>query len=76
MTPRLPRITAAEVIRALEQIGFAFARQSGSHKIYRNSDGKRVTIPFHGGKILHPKILSSIIRDADLTAAEFQKLLE
>jgi predicted RNA binding protein YcfA (HicA-like mRNA interferase family) len=55
MTPKLPRITAAEAERALERAGFRFARQSGSYKIYRSPEGKRVTVPFHGGKILHPK---------------------
>jgi predicted RNA binding protein YcfA (HicA-like mRNA interferase family) len=34
-----------------------------------------VTVPFHGGKILHPKVLKSILRDADLTADEFQDLM-
>jgi predicted RNA binding protein YcfA (HicA-like mRNA interferase family) len=42
VTERLPRITAAEVIRALERAGFSLVRQSGSHKIYKNREGKRV----------------------------------
>jgi predicted RNA binding protein YcfA (HicA-like mRNA interferase family) len=28
--------------------------------------GKRTTVPFHAAKILHPKVLKSILRDADL----------
>ncbi len=32
MSPRLPRLTADEVIRILEQCGFVLARQSGSHR--------------------------------------------
>lgn len=72
MTDRLPRITAAEVIRALEKAGFSLARQSGSHKIYKNEEGKRVTVPYHSGKILHPKVLRSILRDADLTIERFK----
>jgi predicted RNA binding protein YcfA (HicA-like mRNA interferase family) len=63
---RLPRLTAREICAVLERSGFAVARQSGSHIIYKNSAGKRVTVPFHAGKILHPKVLKSIIRDADL----------
>jgi predicted RNA binding protein YcfA (HicA-like mRNA interferase family) len=39
---KLPRITAAEVISAIERAGFSLARQSGSHKIYKNQAGKRV----------------------------------
>ncbi|HSE83322.1 MAG TPA: type II toxin-antitoxin system HicA family toxin, partial [Thermodesulfobacteriota bacterium] len=51
------------------------ARQSGSHKIYKNNEGKRVTISYHTGKILHPKVLKSILRDADLTIEEFKELM-
>ncbi len=41
MTERLPRITAPEMIRVLEKSGYILSRQSGSHKIYRNLEGKR-----------------------------------
>jgi predicted RNA binding protein YcfA (HicA-like mRNA interferase family) len=76
MTDRLPRVSAAEAARALEKAGFFLARQSGSHRIYKNADGLRVTVPYHSGKELHPKILKSILRDADLTAEEFLKLMK
>ena len=75
MTERLPRLTAENTIRALERAGFSMSRQSGSHKIYKNKEGRRVTVPYHSGKILHPKVLKSILRDADLTAEEFNNLL-
>lgn len=64
--PRLPRLTAKQIISILEKHGFKLVRQSGSHKIYRNSEGKRATVPFHDNKILHPKILKSIIKDAEI----------
>lgn len=76
MTEKLPRITAADAIRTLEKAGFSFSRQSGSHKIYKNKEGKRTTVPYHSGKILHPKTLKSILRDADLTIEEFSNLLK
>jgi predicted RNA binding protein YcfA (HicA-like mRNA interferase family) len=75
MTEKLPKTTAAETIRALEKAGFFFSRQSGSHKIYKNKEGKRTTVPYHSGKILHPKTLKSILRDADLTIDQFIELL-
>lgn len=46
-------------------------RQSGSHKIFKNQEGKRVTVPYHRGSILHPKILKSIMRDAEISREEF-----
>lgn len=76
MTDKLPRINAADAIRALERAGFFLVRQSGSHKIYKNAAGKRITVPFHSGKQLHPKILKSILRDADMSVEEFLQLMK
>jgi len=76
MSEKLPRITASEVIKVLEKAGFSFSRQSGSHKIYRNLTGKRATVPYHTGKILHPKVLKSILNDAELTIDKFKELLK
>jgi len=75
VSQRLPRVTADEIIRVLEKVDFALARQSGSHKIYKSSTGKRVTVPYHKGKVLHPKVLASILKDANLSREDFQKLL-
>jgi predicted RNA binding protein YcfA (HicA-like mRNA interferase family) len=75
MTERLPRITAKDVLKVLEQIGFSLARQSGSHMIYKNAEGKRITIPYHTGKILHLKLLQSILKDANLTLEAFKENL-
>jgi len=43
--------------------------------IYKNGEGKRVTVPFHASKILHPKILKSILQDADLSIEDLEKLM-
>lgn len=71
MSPRPPRLTAADAIRAVKKAGFFLARQSGSHMIFKNAEGKRTTIPYHVGDILHPKTLQSIIRDSGMTVEEF-----
>jgi predicted RNA binding protein YcfA (HicA-like mRNA interferase family) len=73
--PKLPRLTARQIIVVLEKVGFSLARQSGSHMIYKNAEGKRATVPFHAGKTLHPKVLRSILRDADLTVEQLEQLL-
>jgi predicted RNA binding protein YcfA (HicA-like mRNA interferase family) len=70
--PRLPRITASQIISILEKHGFKLVRQSGSHKIFRNAEGKRTTVPFHDNKILHPKILKSIIKDAEIESEDLK----
>jgi predicted RNA binding protein YcfA (HicA-like mRNA interferase family) len=72
---RLPRLTAKEIIAVLLKVGFVLSRQSGSHQIYKNKNGKRVTVPFHGNKVPHPKVLKSILRDADLDEEKLKELL-
>jgi len=68
--PRLPRLTAKQITSILEKRGFKLVRQSGSHKIFRNFEGKRTTVPFHDNKILHPKVLQSILKDAEIEPKE------
>lgn len=75
MSEKLPRVNASEIIKVLEKCGFVMTRQSGSHKIYKNPEGNRATVPFHSGKILHPKVLKSILNEADLSIEELKKYL-
>jgi predicted RNA binding protein YcfA (HicA-like mRNA interferase family) len=76
MSEKLPRITAQQAIKVLERIGFVCVRQSGSHKIYKNAEGRRVTVPYHSEKILHPKVLRTILGDADLSVERFKELMK
>ncbi len=64
------------MIKIVEKLGFRFSRQSGSHKIYKNNEGKRVTVAYHSGKILHPKVVKSILADAGLSVDEFKKMVK
>jgi len=73
MSPRLPRVTAAQILRVLRQRGFEEVRASGSHRILRNADGMRVTVPYHTGQVLHPKLLLRILHDADLSVDELRE---
>jgi predicted RNA binding protein YcfA (HicA-like mRNA interferase family) len=45
----------------LLEAGFEMVRSSGSHRIYIKG-GKRIVIPFHAGKVLHPKIVKQIFK--------------
>jgi predicted RNA binding protein YcfA (HicA-like mRNA interferase family) len=73
---KLPRVTADAAIRVLERLGFGLARQSGAHKVFKNAQGQRATVPYHSGRILKLKVLKSIIRDAGVTVEEFTRLLK
>ena len=40
-------LTARRLVAALERDGFSLTRQKGSHRHYKHSDGRRVTVTFH-----------------------------
>jgi predicted RNA binding protein YcfA (HicA-like mRNA interferase family) len=61
--------------RALRKLGYEVARQRGSHRIFIHPNRKRVTLPIHGSKTLHPKIISTIMKDNDLTIEAFKELI-
>ncbi|VVB59173.1 HicA toxin of bacterial toxin-antitoxin [uncultured archaeon] len=60
-----------KIIKVLKKKGFDIVRQSCSHIILRNEKGTRVTVPRHSGKVLHPKIVKSIMNDAELVEDDF-----
>jgi predicted RNA binding protein YcfA (HicA-like mRNA interferase family) len=61
MGPRLPRITAVELLRALKRDGWQPIRQSGSHIILQHSTKLgRVAVPRHSHVIIKLKTLASI----------------
>jgi len=59
--PKQPRLTAKEAEKFLLDAGFIQIRSKGSHRVYRLED-VRVVIPFHSGKVLHPKIVRQVIQ--------------
>jgi len=58
--PKLPRLTAQEAERKLLKAGYKLVRSKGSHKIYQK-ENERFVLPFHSGKILHPKIVRALL---------------
>ncbi len=62
--PKLPRLTPAEAETMLLKEGFVMDRSKGSHRIYIRNN-VRVVVPFHTGKILHPKIVKQILNAID-----------
>jgi len=57
--PKLDRLTAVEAEKVLLKAGFSLIRSKGSHRIYMRGN-ERMVLPFHAGKILHPKILKQV----------------
>lgn len=61
-------IKPRQMIKVLEQKGFKFIRQKGSHRLYRKGN-LRVTIPYHN-KDLKSGTLRSILRQAGIKKEE------
>lgn len=58
----LRNLSVRELISALTRDGFTLDRGDGSHQIFYHSDGRRVTVPFHGGnESLRRKTLKSVV---------------
>ncbi|MDA1348897.1 MAG: type II toxin-antitoxin system HicA family toxin [Chloroflexi bacterium] len=68
---QLPVLGSREVIAILERMGFEEVRQRGSHKQFRHPDGRRTTVPVHGGRDIAPLLLRQIIKDIHSTPEEF-----
>ena len=76
MTPHLPAITAAQVVRVAISLGFHLDRQKGSHAVYyRETDGARLVIPMHSGTTMKPKTLTGIVADMGITMDELRARL-
>lgn len=75
--PRLPRLTASDLLRALRRDGWEIVRQRGtSHAQLKHSTKPgRVTLAMHSGDIVAPKTLTTILVQAGLTPDELRDLL-
>ena len=70
---KLPVVSGAECVKALEQVGFIVDRQRGSHIILvREEPRTTVSIPNH--KQLDRGTLRAIVRQVGLTVEEFANL--
>lgn len=70
--PKLPRISGAEALRALQHLGFEKVRQRGSHVVVRRGSSGCV-IPMHTE--LKVGTLAGLLRQADVSPEEFTAAL-
>lgn len=61
------------LIRILNKKGFIVKRRKGSHAQLEDNDGRRVTIPVHA-KTIGRGLLGKILRDAEISREEYEKL--
>lgn len=63
------------VCKTLQELGFKFVRQRGSHLRFVHPDGRKTTVPSHHGEDIGPKILNYIIKDIKIEKEEFERVL-
>lgn len=71
----LPSLTGKALIVALRKAGFEVLRVKGSHHFLRHADGRTTVVPVHAGEDIGTGLLAKILRDCDLSRAQFQDLL-
>jgi predicted RNA binding protein YcfA (HicA-like mRNA interferase family) len=73
--PRLPQLTARELIAFLKSQGFVEDRQSGSHlTLWHAMRTTSVTIPVHTGTDLGRGLAVRILKDAGFSADDYLRL--
>ena len=71
---KLPILSGSKIIKVLAKIGYRPVRQRGSHIRLSYPNKRPVTIPDY--RTVSRGLLRKILRDAELSAEEFKKLLE
>ncbi|HLC93266.1 MAG TPA: type II toxin-antitoxin system HicA family toxin [archaeon] len=72
--PRLIPISGKEMCRLLEKIGFLRVHQVGSHVRYIHPDGRKTVVPVHGNEDIGIGILLEILKQAEISRKDYEKL--
>ena len=73
---KLPVLSGKKLIKILEKSGFEFLDQTESHVILIKTENERKlkpVIPLHS--VIKPGTLLSILKQANMTRKEFEKLM-
>ena len=70
--PKLPRISGAQALKALQTLGFEKVRQTGSHVIARRGQ-RGCVVPMHAE--LKVGTLAGLLRQAEVSVDEFMAAL-
>lgn len=74
MSDRLPVVSGAKLVAALEKVGWTVVRQRGSHVRLRHAERQAfLTVPLHAE--LKKGTLNGILKDARLDREKFASLL-
>ena len=73
--PKLPVVSANQLIKILIGLEFVETRQRGSHKFFKHVDGRVTSVPFHTGD-LGRGLLRKILNQIKISPEELRKLTE
>lgn len=73
--PKLPVVSAKQLIKILVNLGFVETRQKGSHKFLKHPDGRVTSVPFHSGD-LGRGLLRKILNQIKISPDQLRKLIE
>ena len=73
---KLRLVTYGELRKVAESCGFQWQRRQGSHNAFKNSEGRIIVIPDHGGQVIVRPLLRKILRDMGISVTEYHKILE
>ena len=73
---KLPVVSGKEAIRAFEKAGWYVDRRAKSRHIIMKKPGMKVTLSVPEHKALDRGLLRALLRDACISIADFNELLE
>jgi predicted RNA binding protein YcfA (HicA-like mRNA interferase family) len=73
---KLRLVTYRELRKVAESYGFEWQRRQGSHNTFKNSEGRIIVIPDHGGQVIVRPLLRKILRDIGISIDEYHKILK
>lgn len=71
---KLVQIDGKALIKILTKRSFVVKRQKGSHVQLEDNEGRRVTVPIHSKREIGRGLLGKILRDAEISRKEYEKL--
>ena len=71
--PKFPELSGAEIVRALEILGFVVTRQSGSHIVMKREE-QGCVVPNH--KEVKIGTVNGVLRQAGVSTQEFSNALK
>jgi predicted RNA binding protein YcfA (HicA-like mRNA interferase family) len=73
---KLPLLSADDIIKILQKMGFQKVRQEGSHVFMQHPDGRTTVIPNHPGEDVDRGLLNKILKkDLGIEREDFMKYI-